>query len=121
MERGGHLRGPSLYEPFGLAPLEAALRGCALVLSDIGSFRELWDGCAAFFPRGDAEVLAAVLAELEADPKRGARLANPPPSRALRVTPRPGWWTGTRRCTASWWRARERCRSRCGSRAVRSS
>ena len=44
---------PSLYEPFGLAPLQAALHGCALVLSDIGSFRELWDGCAEFVPPGD--------------------------------------------------------------------
>ena len=44
--------GASLYEPFGLAPLEAALRGCALVLSDIGSFRELWDGCARVLRAG---------------------------------------------------------------------
>lgn len=84
MERAGIYVAPSLYEPFGLAPLEAALRGCALVLSDIGSFRELWDGCAAFFPRGDADALAAVLAGLQADPKRRARLADAARRRALR-------------------------------------
>ena len=39
---------PALYEPFGLAPLEAALQGCALVLSDIPSLRELWEGAAVF-------------------------------------------------------------------------
>ncbi len=36
------------YEPFGLAVLEAAQAGCALVLSDIPTFRELWDGGALF-------------------------------------------------------------------------
>ena len=36
------------YEPFGLAVLEAAQAGCPLVLSDIPTFRELWDGAALF-------------------------------------------------------------------------
>lgn len=36
------------YEPFGLTVLEAAQAGMALVLSDIPSLRELWDGAAAF-------------------------------------------------------------------------
>lgn len=84
MERAGIYVAPSLYEPFGLAPLEAALRGCALVLSDIGSFRELWDGCAAFFPRGDAEALAEVLATLRDDAPRRAALATAARARALR-------------------------------------
>jgi glycogen synthase len=39
---------PALYEPFGLAVLEAASAGCALVLADIPTLRELWDGCALF-------------------------------------------------------------------------
>ena len=43
------------YEPFGLAVLEAAQAGCALVLSDIPTFRELWGGrrliCAAWKSR----------------------------------------------------------------------
>ncbi len=66
---------PSLYEPFGLAPLEAAFAGCALVLSDIGSFRELWDGCARFFPAGGDAALAGTLAELYEDRDERARLA----------------------------------------------
>lgn len=75
---------PSLYEPFGLAPLESALHGCALVLSDIGAFRELWEGCAEFFPSGDAPALAARLEPLAGDPQRVARLAAAARKRALR-------------------------------------
>lgn len=66
---------PSLYEPFGLAPLEAALHGCALVLSDIGSFRELWDGCAEFVPADDPERLAFAIADLLSRPERASALA----------------------------------------------
>ncbi len=39
----------SLYEPFGLAPLEAALCGCAIVANDIPSLREVWGGAALYF------------------------------------------------------------------------
>lgn len=45
---------PALYEPFGLGVLEAAQSGCALVLSDIPTLRELWDGAAVFCPPRDA-------------------------------------------------------------------
>ena len=41
------------YEPFGLAVLEAAQAGMALVLSDLPGFRELWDGAALFVEEGD--------------------------------------------------------------------
>ena len=48
------------YEPFGLAVLEAARAGCALVLSDIPTFRELWDGAAIFVdPRRGRAAAAA--------------------------------------------------------------
>jgi UDP-glucuronate decarboxylase len=44
----------ALYEPFGLSVLEAASAGCALILSDIPTFRELWDEVAIFVdPRDD--------------------------------------------------------------------
>ena len=75
---------PSRYEPFGLAPLEAANHGCALVLSDLPTFRELWGGCAAFVPPGDAEALAGLLAELRDDPARVAALGAAARRRAVR-------------------------------------
>jgi glycogen(starch) synthase len=40
---------PSIYEPFGLAPLEAAQCGCVLLLHDIPSFREVWGESAIYF------------------------------------------------------------------------
>jgi glycogen synthase len=39
----------SCYEPFGLAPLEAALCGCAVVANDIPSLREVWQDGALYF------------------------------------------------------------------------
>jgi hypothetical protein len=42
------------YDPFGLLPLQAAFNGCALLLSDIPSYREVWDGAATFFRSDDA-------------------------------------------------------------------
>lgn len=39
---------PARYEPFGLSILEAALSGCALVLGDIPTLRELWNDAALF-------------------------------------------------------------------------
>ena len=51
------------YEPFGLSVLEAAQAGCRLVLSDIPSFRELWDGVARFVPL-DADPVPALGAAL---------------------------------------------------------
>jgi glycosyltransferase involved in cell wall biosynthesis len=57
----------SRYEPFGLAALQAAQAGAALVLSEIETFRELWDGAALFFPAGDANALAEALMRLRAD------------------------------------------------------
>lgn len=61
------------YEPFGLAVLEAANAGCALVLSDLASFRELWDGAALFVdPEDEAGAVAAIRA-LADDPAERAR------------------------------------------------
>jgi glycosyltransferase involved in cell wall biosynthesis len=49
------------YEPFGLAVLEAAQAGCALVLADIPTFRELWDGAAVFVPPDDDAAVTSAL------------------------------------------------------------
>ena len=60
----------STYEPFGLAPLEAAMSGCALVLSDLPSLREIWDNAAVFYPARDARALEAVLRDLANAPEQ---------------------------------------------------
>jgi glycosyltransferase involved in cell wall biosynthesis len=53
---------PALYEPFGLGILEAARDRCALVLGDIPSLRELWEGTAIFVDPRDSGGLHEVLA-----------------------------------------------------------
>jgi glycogen(starch) synthase len=49
---------PARYEPFGLSALEAGLSGCALVLGDIPSLREVWGDAALFVPPDDQSALA---------------------------------------------------------------
>jgi glycosyltransferase involved in cell wall biosynthesis len=55
------------YEPFGLAVLEAAQAGCALVLSDMPTFRELWDGAATFVDPADSRGFADAIDQLIGD------------------------------------------------------
>jgi glycosyltransferase involved in cell wall biosynthesis len=62
------------YEPFGLAVLEAAQAGCALVLSDIPTFREVWGGAALFVPADDDEAVAAGIERLLQDREARKRL-----------------------------------------------
>ncbi len=71
------------YEPFGLAALEAAQAGCALVLSDIASLREIWGGAALFVAPEDAAGFAAALDRLDADPERRAELGAAAQRRSL--------------------------------------
>lgn len=52
---------PALYEPFGLAVLEAAQAGCALILADIPTLRELWAGAALFIDPRDRRALETAL------------------------------------------------------------
>ena len=61
------------YEPFGLAVLEAAQAGMALVLSDMPGFRELWDDAAIFVP--DEDALRAALQQALAKPEPWAARA----------------------------------------------
>jgi glycosyltransferase involved in cell wall biosynthesis len=73
MRRAGIFVSPALYEPFGLTALEAGAAGCALVLSDIPTFRELWDGAAVFVDPRDPEGIGHALARLCEDaPQRRA-------------------------------------------------
>ncbi len=55
---------PSLYEPFGIVPLEAMASGCLCVVADTGGLREVVpaDGSAGLrFPAGDVHALRDVL------------------------------------------------------------
>jgi glycosyltransferase involved in cell wall biosynthesis len=61
---------PSLYEPFGLAVLEAAQLATPLVLADIPTFRELWQDAAVFVPAGDPVAWADSLRSLLETPAR---------------------------------------------------
>ena len=74
------------YEPFGLAMLEAAAAGCALVLGDIPSLRENWDGTATFVPPDDVAALSSALRHLIAHSGERARLADAAHQRARRFT-----------------------------------
>jgi glycosyltransferase involved in cell wall biosynthesis len=66
---------PARYEPFGLAALEAALSGCALVLGDIPSLHEVWDDAALFVDPNDPKALALTLQNLIDRPEMQASLA----------------------------------------------
>lgn len=77
---------PARYEPFGLSVLEAALSGCALVLGDIPSLREIWRHRAVFVPPDDPEALESALQRLIEDPDRRASLAAGARARALQLT-----------------------------------
>jgi glycogen synthase len=59
----------SQYEPFGLAPVEAALSRCAIIASDIPSFREIWGNTAYYFRSNDPQSLEAALQRLHSDPE----------------------------------------------------
>lgn len=78
---------PARYEPFGQSALEAGLAGCALVLGDLESLREVWGDAALYVEPDDHDKLRLTLRRLIAEPSwrmhRG-RLAR---ARALRYGP----------------------------------
>ena len=68
---------PSRYEPFGLAPLEAALCGCALVMNDLPSFREIWGDHALYFrDKEELQFLLHLLYSSDADLLLARTMAN---------------------------------------------
>ena len=75
------------FEPFGLAVLEAAQAGCALVLSDIATFRELWDGAATFVAPDDEAGYAAAIEALIGDADHRQQLGKAAQAHAARYTP----------------------------------
>jgi len=59
---------PARYDPFGLLPLQAALHGCQLLLSDIPSYREVWGDAVTYFRSNDASDLREEWLKLLAAP-----------------------------------------------------
>jgi len=78
---------PARYEPFGFTPLEASLSGCAPVLGDIPSLREIWDGAAFFVPPDDNDKIFTALLQLIDDAPARADLAHRAYQRAVSFTP----------------------------------
>ena len=66
---------PARYEPFGLSILEAALAGCALVVGDIPSLREVWGDAATYVSPNDGAALRAAIVSLMGDEPRPVALA----------------------------------------------
>jgi glycosyltransferase involved in cell wall biosynthesis len=77
----------ALYEPFGLSALEAAHAGCALVLSDIATHREIWGGAAIFVDARDDAAFAAAIHDLLNDPDERRALGQLARARARLYTP----------------------------------
>lgn len=75
------------FEPFGLAVLEAAGARCPLVLSDIPTFRELWDGAALFVDPLDASGFAAAIETIIRDPDQRDALGEAAQARAQGYVP----------------------------------
>jgi glycosyltransferase involved in cell wall biosynthesis len=88
MSRAAIYVNPARYEPFGLGVLEAAQAGCALVLNDIPSLREIWRDAALYVDADDRAALLDGLAQLIAHPPLRARLAAAARARAGAFTDR---------------------------------
>lgn len=78
---------PAKYEPFGLSAVEAAMCGCALVLGDIATLREVWGDTAVYADPDDPRAIADAVNDLIADAPRRSRLAAAARRRAQRYTP----------------------------------
>jgi glycogen synthase len=78
---------PARYEPFGLSVLEAALAACALVLGDIPSLRENWDGFACFVHPDDHAALAGAVGSLCGDRSAAAAAGRRARRRAAELSP----------------------------------
>lgn len=83
LDRTGVFVSVPVYEPFGLGVLEAAQCGCALVLSDIPTFRELWGGTARFVDPHRPQDLARAIDSLSASSELRTELGRRAQQRAI--------------------------------------
>jgi len=77
---------PARYEPFGLIALQAGLAGCALVLGDIPTQRELWGNAPLWVSPDDEKALARAICALSDDGDLRELLAARCRETALRYT-----------------------------------
>jgi glycosyltransferase involved in cell wall biosynthesis len=75
---------PARYEPFGLAVLEAAAHGCALLLSDIPAYREIWGEAAHYFDPLNPDSLQNARKALESSPEMIAEMGEKAYQRSLK-------------------------------------
>lgn len=87
MSRASIYAMPARYEPFGLSILEAGLSGCALVLGDIPSLREVWRDAAVFVSPDDPAALGAAVQRLIDEAPLRAMLGVRARRRAVRFAP----------------------------------
>jgi len=73
----------SSYEPFGLAALEAALSGCALLAADTPFYREVWGDAAVYYRVRDSDDLRRKLEGLIQDEAGTEAMATAARERAL--------------------------------------
>jgi glycogen synthase len=74
----------SRYEPFGLAPLEAALSSCPVIANDIETFHEVWGEDAIYFERNNSDSLVHTIQELASNPLRRSEYGHRALERARR-------------------------------------
>lgn len=85
---------PSIFEGFGLPPLEAMACGTPVVTSSAGSLREVVDDAALVVPPNDQMTLFIAMRSILDDAGLAARLSNAGPERAARFS-----WDETARRT----------------------
>ena len=100
MRRASAFVFPSLYEGFGLPPLEAMALGVPTVVSGEGSLPEVCGDGALRVPARDASALADALAHLLSDGAARARWSDAGRARAARFT-----WSAAARATAEVYRS----------------
>ncbi len=86
MQRAAVYALPAKYEPFGLSALEAALSGCALVLGDVASLREVWGDAALYVAPDDVGELVRAIGRLADDAGLRRRAAAAARARAVTFT-----------------------------------
>lgn len=92
---------PSLYEGFGLPPLEAMACGTPVVSTDGGSLKEVLGDSACMVPAGDVEAFARALRGVLEDPALQERLRLSGRARAAEFT----WEVTARRTSDAYARA----------------